>query len=1182
MGKLGYILLIITCLVYIPTIMPQSFTNTLSIRTFNCRGAMSSCLYIQELLESSDILCLQEHHLLYENVNFLSTLDNDYLCFARCDSRVSTNGTIIRQGGIAILWKTSLSHVITPLSELGDNRIQGIRICEPGKATIFLFNVYLPSANHVYSNYESCLHDLIDIYSYYSNEGIVILAGDFNTAFRLGQRAHVRQYGDRRRTDLFEQFMLSNNLQSLVTHGMCKGPLCTFFPYSGGPCSQIDHVIIQNCHLCIIEHVMVEDEHALNTSDHHPISLRISCRIPRYSAQTRRTYRWDKADSTIYRDTLEGCIIVKGLMNMSIRCPDDIDLLYNELKLSILESSEKCVPKSRFCSYKKPYWSSEIKELYARQKQLRRIWIEEGRPRGSDYPSYVEYKAAKYVFAKTLRKSAARYEQSQYEDVNKFYDMDMKTFWKYARKRKHNDNSVNVMRDENGTYETPDSQLSMWKEHYTNLLNETDANAADFDATFKQFIDLEVEHIADNMDSGSDAPGIDIKSKFTEAEVTIACKSLPKGRAPGIDLISYEHLKYGGTLFIQVLTMLFNEITQMVHIPPSFKMGLLVSLYKGNGKPRESKDSYRGVTLLPSINKLYEKCVINRLNPFLEQMKFPAPLQHACRKGYNNVLLSFLVQESISDHVEKGGKIFSCFLDIEKCFDHIWWNGLFYKMYHMGFINKVWYLLREWFANSQCSVLVNGKISDAFYISRSIKQGGMMSMLNFCIYLYDIHKFVDIGNYGLKCHDIYVGSPALADDVMLMSPTKHGLDKMMDRALKYSKMWRFRFSSRKSKCMVFGESKIMNSRNSQKRTFYMGTNNIEEVSHYCHVGITLCSFLSSKQRTISMCSKGSKILSAMTGIGVKRNGLNPIIGTFLWNKICLPSILHGSELWNDLSKIEMIQLERAQCRALKITQGLPLRTHNYIVRGMVNQMSVMSIIECKKLAFLQKVISMSPGFLHKQLFIRRCYAFVNGNNMKGFVPDIFRILRECQLHTFMYTYLRGGTFPTKIEWKHIIKGSHQLMEARNSTINNEDSLKYINVVRFGGQCNILYRIAKRHPSSSNALIRMARLLSIPNRIGVCVLCGIVYDDIVVHIINVCTVFVAERSSLWDGIIDLVDVHASVELFNMTDEDFTYIVLGKSWHRLSNREHRDRFYSAIASILCNFIYGITANYDWYRP
>jgi hypothetical protein len=240
--------------------------------------------------------------------------------------------------------------------------------------------------------------------------------------------------------------------------------------------------------------------------------------------------------------------------------------------------------------------------------------------------------------------------------------MDMKTFWKYARKRKHDDNSVNVMRDENGTCETPDSQLSMWKEHYTNLLNETDANAPDFDATFKQFIDLEVEHTADNMDSDSDTLGIDIKSKFTEAEVTIACKSLPKGRATGIHLISYEHLKYGGTMFIQVLTMLFNEITRMFHIPPSFKMGILVSLYKGNGKPRESKGSYRGVTLLPAINKLYEKCVTNRINPFLKQIKFP----HRCNMHVVKVIsmcyYRFLFRRVYLIMLKKAGKSFLAFL----------------------------------------------------------------------------------------------------------------------------------------------------------------------------------------------------------------------------------------------------------------------------------------------------------------------------------------------------------------------------------------------------------------------------------------------------------------------------------------------------------------------------------------
>ena len=51
--------------------------------------------------------------------------------------------------------------------------------------------------------------------------------------------------------------------------------------------------------------------------------------------------------------------------------------------------------------------------------------------------------------------------------------------------------------------------------------------------------------------------------------------------------------------------------------------------------------------------------------------------------------------------------------------------------------------------------------------------------------------------------------------------------------------------------------------------------------------------------------------------------------------------------------------------------------------------------------------------------------------------------------------------------------------------------------------------------------------------------------IVVHIINVCTEFLDERSKLWGDIINYVDVHASVTLFNISDKYFTYILLGKS-------------------------------------
>ena len=61
----------------------------------------------------------------------------------------------------------------------------------------------------------------------------------------------------------------------------------------------------------------------------------------------------------------------------------------------------------------------------------------------------------------------------------------------------------------------------------------------------------------------------------------------------------------------------------------------------------------------------------------------------------------------------------------------------------------------DWMIGSNCRVCVNGQISQAFQISRSIKQGGILSMLNLCIFMHDIHEYIDeFFNLGLYCSNI--------------------------------------------------------------------------------------------------------------------------------------------------------------------------------------------------------------------------------------------------------------------------------------------------------------------------------------------------------------------------------------------------------------------------------------------
>ena len=70
--------------------------------------------------------------------------------------------------------------------------------------------------------------------------------------------------------------------------------------------------------------------------------------------------------------------------------------------------------------------------------------------------------------------------------------------------------------------------------------------------------------------------------------------------------------------------------------------------------------------------------------------------------------------------LDKHGKVFAAFLDIEKCFDKIWGDGLLYKLHRIGITDKLWLLFKDWLHGSQGVVYVNGKFSEKFDVTRSI------------------------------------------------------------------------------------------------------------------------------------------------------------------------------------------------------------------------------------------------------------------------------------------------------------------------------------------------------------------------------------------------------------------------------------------------------------------------------
>ena len=222
--------------------------------------------------------------------------------------------------------------------------------------------------------------------------------------------------------------------------------------------------------------------------------------------------------------------------------------------------------------------------------------------------------------------------------------MDANSFWRFIRRKKHKQDNYHNIVDGTETYTMPCEQAGMWKHHFSKLLNESTEENDLYDLEWKSYIDEAVHQISLNSESGSSPDGVDM-SPFTFGEITEILPSLPNGKAPGLDMLAYEHIKLGGPHIIQCITKLYNSIVRLIWVPTGFKKGLLIPLYKGGKKPRSNINSYRGITLLPVLSKLFDKCIRGRLDTKLQHIKFPPPQIHST--------------------MEKHGKVYSAFLDIE-------------------------------------------------------------------------------------------------------------------------------------------------------------------------------------------------------------------------------------------------------------------------------------------------------------------------------------------------------------------------------------------------------------------------------------------------------------------------------------------------------------------------------------
>ena len=271
-------------------------------------------------------------------------------------------------------------------------------------------------------------------------------------------------------------------------------------------------------------------------------------------------------------------------------------------------------------------------------------------------------------------------------------------------------------------------------------------------------------------------------------------------------------------------------------VPSNMKHGLVITLLKHGKKNKSDPNNYRGIVLLPVIYKLFEKVTLKRIISAMEKNteSFPDPLQGAYQKQLSSLNTSLILTETIKYNTERGSKVFSCFLDTVKAFDYVWHDGLMVRLYEAGIKGKMWNVIRNAYSNVKNYVLHNGCISKPIDVLQSTRQGSFWGAHFFLFYVNPLIKLYREANLGAKIGNIFCGAVFHADDIALMAVQKETLQRMMDICYKFNCQWRLNLHPKKTKIMVFGETRHHALTNSATRIWKLGDKNIEEVKNHVH------------------------------------------------------------------------------------------------------------------------------------------------------------------------------------------------------------------------------------------------------------------------------------------------------------------------------------------------------------
>ena len=216
-------------------------------------------------------------------------------------------------------------------------------------------------------------------------------------------------------------------------------------------------------------------------------------------------------------------------------------------------------------------------------------------------------------------------------------------------------------------------------------------------------------------------------------EVQEAIRGLKVSKALGPNGIPNRALKHLLQRAVSLLVLIFNAILITHHFPTVWKHARVISILKP-GKDTALPSSYRPISLLDTIAKLFEKILLTRV---LQEVKVRGLLrneQFGFRHEHSTSLQLARLVESITRNFGEKRLTGAVFLDVAKAFDTVWIDGL-YQLTLLNFPSYLVHTISSYLRGRTFEASFETATSSRRGMRAGVTQGGLISPGLFSLYV---------------------------------------------------------------------------------------------------------------------------------------------------------------------------------------------------------------------------------------------------------------------------------------------------------------------------------------------------------------------------------------------------------------------------------------------------------------